>query len=345
MKIYTIKYLFTSCFLLIASFAFTQATTVLVESVGGTTAYSDLQTALSAAQNGDKIYLSGGIHNPDGDNVIVNKQLEIVGAGFDLDTLVATNASIIRGNLTLVNGASNCILRGFKVEDGKLDIGSGLSSTDDVTNIFAELCWFEEGIDFSDSGNAQAPPSVFLIRHCAFGDVAVFYALDVTIQNCLVFGNLTTAYNGVVVDHCLFENGSSVTLEANNGMITNCIFLGSSFFSSGESNIFANNVFTDLTPGFDVEDQVENAFLSNEAAIFGELLDLNFNPDVDYSTLPGSIVAGNATDGSTIGHEGGTTPWPSNYLPNTPYIWNESTIATQTNSNGDLPVSIKVSAQ
>lgn len=231
------------------------------------------------------------------------------------------------------------------MENGQLDIGSGSSSTDDITNLFAELCWFEDGIDFSDSGNTQSPPSTFLIKHCVFEDVAVFYAQSVTIQNCLVFGNLTTAYNGVIVDHCLFENGSSITLEADNGMITNCIFNGTSFFSSGESNIFSNNIFGDTTPGFDVQDQVENTFLADEIAVFGETIDLNFNPDVDYSTLPASIAAGNATDGTTIGHEGGTTPWPANYLPPTPYVWNESVIATQTNTDGTLSVDIKVSAQ
>lgn len=322
-----------------------QAVTVVVESGGITTTYSDLQTAISAASGGDRLYLSGGIHNPDGDDIIINKPLEILGAGFDLDTLVATNASIIRGDLTLVNGADNCILRGFKVENGSLDIGSGLSSTDDISNLFAELCWFEQGIDFSDSGSSQAPPSTFLIRHCAFEDVAIFYAQNVTLQNCLIFGNLTTAYNGVVVDHCLFENGSSLTIQATNGMFTNNIYLGSSFFSSGESNIFANCIFTDVTPGFDVEDQVENDFITDEITLFGELIDFNFNPDVDYTTELGSIATGNGTDGSTIGHDGGVTPWPLNYLPNTPYIWNESTISPQTNAAGELPVNIKVSAQ
>lgn len=91
------KYLFLAISLIFSQLFFAQQVTVLVESGGNTTAYTDLQTAISAAQNGDRLYLSGGIHNPDGDDVIVDKQLEILGAGFDLDTLVATNASIIRG--------------------------------------------------------------------------------------------------------------------------------------------------------------------------------------------------------------------------------------------------------
>jgi hypothetical protein len=262
-----------------------------------------------------------------------------------MDTLVAPGATIVRGDFTLVDGADNCILRGFKVEDGMLDIGSGASGTDNITNLFAELCWFEEGIDFSDSGNGSGPPSFMLIRHCAFEDVAVFYATEVVIQNCLIFGHLTTAYNGVTVDHCLFENGSSLTIEANNGTFTNNIFHGTSFFSSGESNLFANCIFVDTTPGFDTEDQVENMFLSSEVALFGENIDFNFNPDIDYSIEGGSIAIGNGTDGSDIGHDGGDAPWPVDYLPAIPYIWNTSTIATQTNSSGDLPVNIKVSAQ
>lgn len=331
--------------LLLTSVSWSQVTTVLVEHLGSTTAYTELQTAISAAPNGAKIYLSGGIHNPTGVDIIVDRQLEFIGAGFDLDTLVATNASIVRGDFTLVTGADNCILRGFKVEDGKLDIGSGTSSTDDITNLFAELCWFEEGIDFSDSGNSTNPPSFMMIRHCVFADVSMSYALNVTLQNCLIFGNITTAYNGITVDHCLFENGSSVSVESVNGMLTNNIYLGSSFFASGESNIFANSIFVDTTPGFDVEDQVENMYLATEISLFGENLDLNFNPDVDYSTLPGSIANNNATDGTFIGHDGGIAPWPQNYLTAYPYIWNSSTIDSQTNSAGDLPVNIKVSAQ
>lgn len=322
-----------------------QTATVALNSGGSTTVYNDLQSALSAAVNGDELLLSGGIHNPDGDDVIVDKEVTIEGVGFDLDTLVATNASIIRGDLTLVNGASNCVLRAFKVEDGMLDIGSGTSSSDDISNLYAELCWFEDGIDFSDSGNSSSPPSTIFIRNCVFGTASVFYALNVVIENCLVFGDLTTAYNGVTVDHCLFEDGSSMSIEAINGSITNSIFLGSSFFASGESNIFANNIYEDSTPGFDVEDQVENSFFANDVTLFGETIDLNFNPDVDFSLVPGSVAEGNATDGGIIGHTGGSAPWPADYLPENPYITNSSSISSQTDPFGFLPVNIEVKAQ
>jgi hypothetical protein len=324
---------------------FGQAASVLIDGAGGIEVHNDLQAAISVAQSGDKLYLSGGTHNLDGDDVIIDKTLEIIGAGFDMDTLVATGSTVIRGDLTLINGADNCVLRGFKVEDGLLDIGSGAGSTDDISDLYAELCWFEDGIDFSDSGNGNGPPDLFLIRHCVFGNAAIFYATNVVLQNCLVFGDLTTAYNGVTVDHCLFEDGSSMSIEADNGSFTNNIFHGSSFFSSGESSIFANNIFIDTTPGFDTEDQVENMYISTEMALFGELIDLNFNPDIDYSLLPATVASGNGTDGSDIGHEGGVSPWPQNYLPGIPYIWNESTISNQTDTDGNLPVNIKVSAQ
>ncbi|MCB0760130.1 MAG: hypothetical protein KDC12_01315 [Flavobacteriales bacterium] len=322
-----------------------QLSTVIVESGGNSTLYTDLQTAISAAPAGATLYLSGGIHNPDADDVVVNKPLTILGAGFDMDTLVFTGATIIRGDLTLINGADNCVLRGFKVENGLLDIGSGISSTDDITNLFAELCWFENGIDFSDSGNGTNPPSTMLIRHCVMGNASLSYALDVQLQNCFVFGDLTTAYNGIVVDHCLFEDGSSLTVEADNGTFTNNIFLGSSFLSSGEANIFANCIWADTSPGFDAQDQVENMYISSETALFGEDIDFNFHPDTDYSTLLLSVAHGNATDGGIIGHEGGASPWPANFLPPLPYIWNNSNVATQVDENGMLPVWIKVSAQ
>ena len=330
--------------LLLSAGVFGQASVVL-HSGGNTTVYTDLQTAISASQNGDSLLLSGGIHNSDADDVIVNKSLTIQGVGFDMDTLVATNASIVRGDLTLINGASNCVLRGFKVENGMLDIGSGTSSTDDITNLYAELCWFENGIDFSDSGNTTNPPSNIMIQHCVFGGGFLAYAINVTIQNCLVFADLTTGYNGVTVDHCLFEDGTSMSIEAVNGSFTNNIFLGSSFFAAGESNIFANCIYEDTTPGFDVEDQIENSFYANDVTLFGETIDLNFNPDVDYRTVTGSIAVGNGTDGSTIGHEGGVSPWPVDYLTENPYIWNSSTIGSQTDPYGLLPVHIKVSAQ
>ncbi len=333
-----------SCFSLLSLAGFSQAS-VILQSGGNTSVYTDLQTAISAAQNGDSLLLSGGIHNADGDDVIVNKQLTIQGVGFDIDTLVATNASIVRGDLTLINGASNCVLRGFKVEDGMLDIGSCTSSTDDITNLYAELCWFENGIDFSDSGSTTNPPSNIMIQHCVFEGGSLSYALNVFIQNCLVFGDLTTGYNGVTVDHCLFEDGTSMSIEAVNGSFTNNIFLGSSFFASGSSNIFANCIYEDTTPGFDVEDQIENSFYANDVTLFGETIDLNFNPDVDYKTVPGSIAQGNGSDGSVIGHEGGVSPWPVDYLTVNPYIWNSSTIGSQTDPYGMLPVHIKVSAQ
>lgn len=330
---------------LLSNLCHAQDAVVIVENGVSPELYTDLQTAISAAQSGDKLYLSGGIHNMDGDDVIVDKPLEIIGAGFDIDTLVATGATIIRGDLTLVTGADNCILRGFKVEDGSLDIGSGLSSTDDISNLFAELCWFEDGIDFSDSGNTQNPPDMIYIQHCVFDNAAIFYATNVFLQNCLVFGDLTTAYNGVTVDHCMFEDGSSISVEAHNGTFTNNIYHGSSFFSSGQSNLFANSIFMDVTPGFDVQDQVENDYFSDENTLYGETIDLNFNPDIDYSLEPGTIAQGNATDGTDIGHEGGVSPWPQSYLPSIPYIWNESNVAGQTNPDGTLPVYFKVSAQ
>lgn len=333
------------CFLFLAMTMRSQTATVMLQHNGSSQLFTDLQMALSASVDGDTLLLSGGIHNPDGDDVIVDQSLVIEGVGFDMDTLVATQATIIRGDLTLVNGASNCVLRAFKVEDGLLDIGSGTSSTDDISNLFAELCWFENGIDFSDSGNSTSPPTDFLIRHCVFGTASLSYAFNVTLQNCLVFGDITTAYNGITIDHCLFEDGSSFSIESHNGSITNSIFLGSSFFSSGQSNIFANNIYEDTTPGFDVQDQIENAFYGSDTGLFGETIDLNFNPDVDYKLVPGTVADGNATDGTQIGHYGGLSPWPVDYLPHNPYIWNSSSIGTQTDPNGFLPVNIKVSAR
>ena len=99
------------------------------ESGGNSYFYTDIQTAIDASVNGDVIYLPGGNFTED---IIINKGVNIIGAGHNPDSSSATSSTKIFGNVRIIEGSDNGVLSGVFVEE-YVRFGKNADSTAFVT--------------------------------------------------------------------------------------------------------------------------------------------------------------------------------------------------------------------
>lgn len=306
--------------------------------------HSRLDTIVKHAQAGSTIYLPGGNILLSAE-LLIDKELHIVGAGHYPDSSAATSISMISGaNIRFSQAGSRSSLSGVYLYNDIL-FGSSLNDTImfiDISRCNLNTVFLGHG-DIRNTPNSNFRFSENVIRGAIIGADA---------QYCLFEKNILNAY-------VRYLNGNST--------FTNNIFC----YSGGYSNdvfhacsglVVNNNIFTRDNTGLGGSQINNNLFVIDHPAspgstnygfgnigkqpiesIFVRFDGIAFYYDADFHLIEGSSGLGAGTDGTDIGIYGTDDPYKPSAVPHNPHIQMVK-IGSKT-VNGLLPVEIKVAAQ
>ena len=193
-------------FISIASAAMSQS--VLVRQNGSTSEFFyttnptdvDLQNAINACSPGDTLILPG-VTFVCGDNIVVDRSMVILGAGYDMTGATVDGPTFISFSSNLDDlrvTAADVELHGLWVD------GARTWFQNDANGIVAERCRFQE----LDLGTQFSPgPSNVTLRQCVVdGSVENGNANNVSLYNCFVARVRLFEFQNVLVDHCILES-------------------------------------------------------------------------------------------------------------------------------------------
>ena len=175
MKTFT-KFAFVTCLVLLQAMAFAQFSKIAVSHNGATSFYTNLNSAVTSALDGDTIYLPGGSINTTGE-VLIDKKLTIVGAGHYPDSTTATYQTYIVQSIRIATGADGGSLSGIKC--GSIYFGSD-ASNQSVNPYIIQRC----NIDNLILSNWGVSASQFLIKENVInGLVSPYSAGSIVFEN------------------------------------------------------------------------------------------------------------------------------------------------------------------
>ncbi|MCC7501386.1 MAG: hypothetical protein IT229_02575 [Flavobacteriales bacterium] len=319
---------------------------IVLQGNGAPQVFTDLASAVVAAQSDDKIYLSGGVFNVTG-SLVVDKPLHFIGAGISPDSSVVTNTTSISptGAVQVLTAGSGSSFSGIRFLN-TMQYGDGAINFS-PTGIVFQRCEF---VSYAHLGAG----STTVIDECVFRFRLYGYDGEATITRSIFSygGNATHApisafgTGGLTMDHCTVLLGRIT--NSPNCSVSNCVFTRTSsepFYQSNgaiiTNNLIAHpNIGGNMTPGATsgnvLGEAVANMFVDEPNGSFDWTDDLHLQ-----ST---SIGVGMASDGTDVGIHGTNSPFKPGGVPYNPHF-RAATIAPATNTNGDLPVNIRVAAQ
>jgi hypothetical protein len=307
---------------------------ITVQNGGEPRFYSKIESAFSEAQNGDTIYLPGGGYS----SISISKRVHIIGAGHHPDSAKVTSRTII-SNVYLQDGSDYGSLCG--IHNGVLTYSDG------VVGYSITRC------NIWTIGPAQsigADQSYWLIKECFIS------GLDLRGSTHLISNNIIYQFARVSnskIANNIFSNLSSsiASFQGNDNIILNNIFPHTTNPSPGSGNKFYHNVNwgvngvknTNQGYGNIITPQypLDSIFVLFPNVVNGVVQDLYGG---DFHLKQNSVLKNTGTDGTDIGIYGGAFPWKEGSVPFNPHFQRVQ-ISPKTDNQGNLNVSIKVSAQ
>ncbi|MBK9760392.1 MAG: hypothetical protein IPO90_10590 [Flavobacteriales bacterium] len=322
---------------------------IVLQGSGAPQVFTDINAALAAAQPNDKLYFSGGVFLAD-TGFTVSIPLHFIGAGMHPDSTNVTGATILVGggsaDFHFTTGSGGSSFTGIHFNPGGILRYGPTDLNDDPVNVLFERCSFQKSM-LLGSVEPAASSSVFdecvfygqlqgyggaaVIERCVFGQSAhinIFRPSGLILRNSVVlaaagFQNSENA----VVQNCVFTYDGAPLWQVGGVQITNCIINNDVMFSNSSGNAETNTIYNQLPA---------NTFVSET--------DGNYQFTDDLHLLPGSPGIGAGNDGTDIGIYGTSSPFKPGNVPYNPH-YRQASIATATDANGDLPVTIKVATQ
>lgn len=360
MRTKTLPLLFTALF--IGASAHAQLTRIVVQGSGAPQVFTDLTEAVTAAQAGDKLYLSGGTFPYTG-GLVIDKELHFIGAGIIPDSSQATGVTTLNGVdvnqplyiLTEASGSTFTGIRFTRTEwDGSSNTTSvqfGTSSANDApTGIVFQRCWFQRHLVLGHPDSPAANTNT-IIDECilkgqligenhtatvtrtiaanGFNTIAIvsFFAGGLQVENCVVLGTIQNTYGATIRNSYIQTNGNNATFGC-----ANCVL---------ENNITPNQTIASSAPGAVLTNNIENV---DQSTVFVSESNGFYEVSDDLRMAPGSPGLAFGTDGTDVGIYGTSSPYKPGGVPYNPHF-RSAVIAPATNANGDLPVNIRVAAQ
>lgn len=253
-------------FLVVVCFSLTSAQTTWVadnnfNAPTGLNVFPTIQEAVDAASDGDVVQVQPSPTTYG--NVSVNKQLTLMGIGFNVDKELPLLSNM--GSITLTNnggGASDAdgtIIQGLDFT--QLFAGFNTGSAFVLENVLVQNCQFQYLVN---DISTYSPIDGFEIRDCyLYGSIIGYSVLfrrsaaNVIIRNNLILnpiGFQSTASSNEVTNNILYD-GIQVNADGTNTTILNNYFIASTggdgaFVSEFKDCIVANNIFYGMTPSF-----------------------------------------------------------------------------------------------
>jgi hypothetical protein len=307
-----------------------------------------LDAAYAAAAAGDYIYL------PAGDFAMANyisKQVHFIGAGFDINASITTGITRISGDLILYSGSNGSSFEGFYLTGNIRNYGNVSDITLSYLNFNAAIYWAQYNVW---SWSNTVVKNCVVREYLHFGDdYYPTYGENNLVMNSIVKGIRNT--NHSTIKNCIISNYSTTDYcltNIKNTVIKNCIFGGQGLDSAGgnysDNVMFLNNATTGTTGqlinGKSASNEVNNSYGITAADTFVSATAFTYDLTFDYHIKTTSPAHNGGDNGADMGIYGGSTPWKEGAIPSNPHIFFKN-ISNATDTNGNLPVQIKVSTQ
>lgn len=331
---------------------------IVVQGSGDPQLYTSVDSAITAAQANDVLYFSGGNFTFN-ESVVVDKPLHFIGAGIHPDSTLATGTTTFIFNnsgilLSITESGSGSSFTGIYFAQPQIRYGTG-PDDEHVDNILFQRCRFGWGtlnLAFTTSDNAPAMPElVTTFDECVIHSVIQGRKRGAVLTRCIIDAHgigvyAITSFSGgsLTVDNCVFLKSfmgnctyatvrnsiftatNYICFNCSGGTITNVISAATNWFYTGGATITNSLLGADPTTFFVSE--------TNDWYDFSD--DLHMGPD-----SPGVNFG---SDGNDIGIYGSSSPYKAGAIPFNPH-YSQAIIAPATNSNGELPVNLRVGAQ
>lgn len=309
--------------LFITIVAFVNAQVTVVDNNGNAPAgvETSLATAITNATAGDTLLVvpSSSTYG----NIIVSKQLTIIGIGFNPDTDIPFTSTV--GNVTVQTAASGTNLIGLTFT-GPLTLGN-------TSGTLSDLVIENNRINYIQNSGISSLVNVIIRQNVIRASSTSIININLAVanqSNILVSNNVfsyssTSTINygpnvttgGVTFDHNVFMGTSSqdAFYDIRNCLVTNNIFVtvDPSSRQSTASNVLYRNNLANTTGSFGALLGTNISIDSNlEADPVFQNLPLNtvtYDFSLDPNMVNGSPGENAATDGSNIGVDGGTSPF------------------------------------
>lgn len=318
--------------------AFAQQSPIVVVGSNGTAigAYSNLEAAVTSATSGASVYIPGGFFTISGGSLTIDKQLNIIGVGHNLDSTLATGRTQIDGYLYFSQGASGGSVQGIYFTGGVI-IGEMINNTC-ASNFTIFRCNLSI-IQFLYVGHDYAILEC-IVRDGIYGSSSS----NVLVKN--TFMSFCASFNNAIFQNCVFLYSGYAAPQTNNTSFINCIFAGNSIFNGGY-NSSNNNLYNCLMyNSINTVGAIANinpVYVNTYQDIFINSPNAYFDYTYDFQLKPNCPGKNAGTDGLDIGVYGGMG-FKAGSVPNHPHIYYKN-IATQTDINGNLNVNVKISGQ
>ena len=277
-----------------------QSTITVDNSVGANAQYSDLQSAISAASNGDIIYVHPSETNY-GD-INIDKPLTLIGFGHS-----DPNKKTQVDEITLLDNASNTSISGFYITN---DLNAS-NSTVELTNIVVENNYFISGNFYS--ADSRAGVNGMIIRGNVLYGIASSTSVWSNYKNTIISNNLIRRWiyikfhESVTVKNNIFLDGYFPVNHGNASgdlEVQNCIFYesSSSVVNINTTGVVYQNCLTYNLGSGSYNTLIGANNLNNQNPNFVSAIDVIFNADTDdYHLQAGSPAIGTGSGGVDMG--------------------------------------------
>jgi hypothetical protein len=300
--------------------------------------FSDITTAISAASEGDTLYIEGTQYNY-GD-VTLNKPLVLIGPGFFLtenDSTQANQSSAMIDQLTIDPGAAGSTVYGLEFYDWvNINADNIVFSRNWMVDNHNIDCRFAQSSDITDVvitqnylsniiGGNNLANGLIISNNYVRTEIGVGSNQSAIIYNNVV-GKTISAYNSVVKNNINTSNN-----DANGG------------YYDGGNNVWAYNIADFLKWG--IPPGVGNIGDIDPIDVFVDYDgSLGYSADGKWQLKEGSMAIGYGENGVDCGIFGGPSPYILSGLPPVPHIY-EAIVPVSGSAASGLSVTIKVKSQ
>jgi len=332
------------------SAALAQNPRIVLQGAGAPQVFTAIEDALAAAQPNDKLYFSGGSFTTQPGGITVDMPLHWIGAGISPDSSNVTAITTLTtpdnsSSFIFTTGAAGSSFTGlsFAPAGGNTFSGAyfvyGTDGSDDAPQeMVFERCLFRCYLGLGREEIGAASSSTF--NECIFTGVVEGRGPSATTFTRCIFASSVSKFrpSGLFIDHSVFLLYGLG--DCDNALVKNSVFYPTSS-PQGQTTATWNNC---LFGGTTSVSGTNNIFDQTPNGIFVDQTDGYFQWTDDLHLAAGSPGINAADDGTNIGIYGSGSPAKAGAVPYNPH-YQQATIATSTNPNGELPVNIRVAAQ
>lgn len=318
--------------------------------------YTNIDSAITHATSGDFIYLPGGSFTPSGGILQIDKKINIIGAGHFADSSRATGQTIINGTVKIITGADGGLLQGLYING---EVYFGTSTNDDDTNGYSISRCYISGL-FSTSSTSSSintlTENINISENVLNGYINLSNAKNIFLNKNILLSYIKQAdgqvvcRNNLFLIHANYACNSTPTFHDIKGTlfydnIVNNLGCAGIYAGGFTGNAFYNNIFSANisfpfvgNPGVGniVNELADSIYISHGNGIYAE--------QYNYHLRANSSGKNAGSDGTDIGLYGTAYPYKEGAIPMNPHV-SKKIIATETDSQGNLNVNIKVKAQ